>query len=50
VKPFDCCVIVESILVHARMQSDVDALIAIAFAAFYVRFFGGRTHELRGDA
>ena len=49
-KPFDCCVIVESIFDHARMQSDVDALITVAFAAFYTRFFGGRTHDLRGDA
>lgn len=49
-KAFDCCVIVESAIEVARHASDQEIMISIIFSTFYMRFFGGRTHELRGDA
>ncbi len=49
-KPFDRSVLVESMIEVARRASDQDIMISIILSTFYVRFFSGRTHELRGDA
>jgi hypothetical protein len=50
VKPFDIGVILESILAHADLQGDGEALVTIMLDVFYVRFFGGRAYSIRGDA
>lgn len=49
-KPFDRCVLVESVIEVARLATDQDIILSIIFSTFYVRFFSGRAHELRGDA
>lgn len=49
-KPFDSRIIIESVIEVARLATDQDIILSIVFSTFYVRFFSGRAHELRGDA
>lgn len=49
-KPFDSRIIIESVIEVARLASDEDIMISIVLSTFYMRFFFGRTYELRGDA
>lgn len=49
-KPFDSRIIIESVIELARYASDQDMILSIIFSTFYVRFFSGRVHEIRGDA
>jgi len=49
-KAFDCCVIVQSAIDASNYQSDQEFAIALVLSTLYMRFFSGRTYELRGDA
>lgn len=49
-KPYDCCVIIESAIELVRLQSDQEIVIAIILSTFYMRLLSGRVHVTRGEA